>query len=501
MLNPADLLRLFELPAAWEWRGFGLLLLGLVTVIGISELIRHKAGWSPEVTRKFVHISVGVLVFFSPALFDKAMLPMLLALLFVAVDGIAVRAGLLVGMHGTTRTSYGTVYYPLAFLVLIILFWYRYPPLLSISMLGLAFGDAAAAIVGESLRAPHEYRLTSDKKSIEGSVTMLVVTFGSLVAGIWYFDLHLLYGVRFALLAAAVGALIATAWEALSSKGFDNFTIPLSIAFVMAYFFVPTEMQDIERFLVGIVLGSVIAYASLRFGFLTPSGSVSTFLLAVLVYGLGGWKWTLPLLTFFVLSSILSKLGKAKKDFLEGILQKSGARDEAQVAANGAVAGAIILAQLLFQEVDLYPAFVASVAAVTADTWGTEIGVWVRGRTMTLPFFRRVEPGANGGISVAGFLAGIAGSTVVALTTHPWMSDLRLVWMVAIAGVAGALIDSIAGATVQAGQRCAVCGKLTERREHCGSQTDFVKGIRWIDNDVVNWTCAATGALVALLVV
>ena len=494
-----DLLRLFERPEPWEWIRFAAMLGGLMGVVGVGELIRRLFGWPAEVTRKFVHISVGMLVFFAPQLFVRALMPLLLAVLFILIDAVAIRLGLLVGMHGTSRFSYGTVFYPFAFLVLIVVFWYHYPPLLSLAMLSLAFGDAFAAIVGESISAPHLYRLSVDKKSLEGSAAMFVVTFAALGGGIWYFDLHLLHGISFALLAAATAAFIATAWEALSSKGLDNFTVPMSTALVLYVFFVPGPMQDHVRFLEGIGLGFLIGAVSWRLRFLTLSGSVGTFLLASFIFGLGGWKWTLPIFAFFVLSSLLSGAGKGRKREFETVFEKSGARDHLQVAANGGIAALVLLAQFLVGT-DCYPAYLASIAAVTADTWGTEIGTLVRGSTVLLPTFRRVEPGSNGGVSVAGALGGMVGSLVVSSTALAWAVPVRTVVIVAGAGIVGGIIDSLLGSTVQAAYRCVACGRRTERRAHCGQPTELTGGARWVTNDVVNAACAVAGAITAFLI-
>jgi uncharacterized membrane protein len=70
-----------------------------------------------------------------------------------------------------------------------------------------------------------------------------------------------------------------------------------------------------------------------------------------------------------------------------------------------------------------------------------------------------------------------------------------LVWSVTAAGFLAALADSVLGATLQAQYRCPVCGKNTERKNHCrGAAADRISGLRWISNDVVNLLCSAAGA-------
>ena len=47
---------------------------------------------------------------------------------------------------------------------------------------------------------------------------------------------------------------------------------------------------------------------------LTPSGAASTFVVGAVVFGMGGGKFAVPLLTFFLTSSLLSKIGKSRKE-------------------------------------------------------------------------------------------------------------------------------------------------------------------------------------------
>jgi uncharacterized membrane protein len=70
------------------------------------------------------------------------------------------------------------------------------------------------------------------------------------------------------------------------------------------------------------------------------------------------------------------------------------------------------------------------------------------------------------------------------------------VWIV-VAGMAGTLMDSLVGGLWQAEYRCPVCGDSVSTRVHCNHQpTVLTRGWSFVNNDVVNWLCAATGALV-----
>lgn len=251
-----------------------------------------------------------------------------------------------------------------------------------------------------------------------------------------------------------------------------------------------------DQFVLAALFGFLIALASFLARFLTLGGSLATFVLAVVIYGVGGWPWTIPVLTFFLLSSLLSKLGRNRKARFELMFEKTGPRDAGQVLANGGLAGLIAAFSFFFPEYEFYPYYLGALAAVTADTWGTELGVLAGGGTTSVVTLKPVPPGTSGGISNEGVLAGGAGALVIALSGYYWFADVRTAFAVVVAGMVGSLVDSLIGATLQIQYRCSLCGSLTERTMHCDRPAQREKGFRWVNNDLVNWLCALTGALV-----
>lgn len=252
----------------------------------------------------------------------------------------------------------------------------------------------------------------------------------------------------------------------------------------------------VDRFLTAALFGLIVAVASFVARFLTRSGAIATYLLAVIIYDAGGWQWAVPVVTFFVLSSFLSKYGRLRKTAFDQVFEKSSTRDWGQVVANGGVAALVAILSRVFPLHDFYPLYLGALAAVTADTWGTEIGVVTKGKTISIDSFKSVDPGTSGGISEYGTVGGGIGAAVVALSGYPWYTELRMTLIVVVGGVAGSLIDSLLGATVQAQYRCGVCRKITERKIHCGQTTELYRGVRWISNDLVNGICALVGSLV-----
>jgi uncharacterized protein (TIGR00297 family) len=206
------------------------------------------------------------------------------------------------------------------------------------------------------------------------------------------------------------------------------------------------------------------------------------------------------LISVFVTASALSKLGERKKATLIGpVVQKGDQRDAGQVLANGGIYAMAALGYIVFPSPVWQALGIGALAASAADTWATEVGTLAGGEPISIISGKRVPPGTSGGVTVVGTMAGVGGALFVAVGATPanWPVPFAAV---ALGGIAGALADSLLGATVQARRWCDVCAKSTERLVHnCGTPTRHAGGVAGFDNDVVNAVCSGVGALVALL--
>jgi uncharacterized protein (TIGR00297 family) len=132
-----------------------------------------------------------------------------------------------------------------------------------------------------------------------------------------------------------------------------------------------------------------------------------------------------------------------------------GLRNAWQVLANSAVPG---IAALL-AAVGVLPcagvAVAGAIAAVTADTWATEIGTALRAPARLVTTWRRVLPGRSGAVSVAGTAAGFTGAATIALIASylpaaAWGPALPAEFTpVLVGGLVGLFADSFLGATVE----------------------------------------------------
>lgn len=258
------------------------------------------------------------------------------------------------------------------------------------------------------------------------------------------------------------------------------------------------------QFVVGFLLALSISAAARLLRSLSYSGAVAATLLGTLVYGFGGWQAALILITFFVGSSLIGRLARLGNVSVEAAYAKGAERDAGQVLGNGVVAG-LLSVGLGTSAASAWSwlAFSGAIAAVTADTWATELGALSPSapRLLTHPT-RPVRPGTSGGVSLIGTLAGSLGAIVIAALTALVVPGGHTAWIlpIAVAGVVGALFDSLLGATVQTMYRCVSDGTETEQHplHRCGSPTVRLRGLPWLDNDRVNLACSVVGSLGAV---
>jgi uncharacterized protein (TIGR00297 family) len=259
----------------------------------------------------------------------------------------------------------------------------------------------------------------------------------------------------------------------------------------------------LQRAMAGCLAAAAIALAARRVGALSSSGAIAATVVGAAAVA-AGWMWGALLVLYFVCSSLLSRLGAARKmERTASVVAKGGARDATQVLANGGVfACAALLSALLPGPAGSLDALAAlgALAAATADTWATEVGVAADGAPRSLLTLRRVPAGTSGGVSVAGSLAMIVGALFIATLARA-LGLGRETLAVAAGGVAGAMADTLLGGTLQARRWCANCKRSTERVIHdCGQPTEHAGGLPWLDNDVVNLAATLVGAVVAPLV-
>lgn len=163
----------------------------------------------------------------------------------------------------------------------------------------------------------------------------------------------------------------------------------------------------------GLVLSAGLAGVSRRLSLVTTSGAVAGLAVGWAVFLGTGPAGFACLAAFFVVGSVLTRVGYRRKAERGVAEPRGGARGAAEVLAKGAVAGVAALGTLWGLDV-FRVAFVGALAAALGDTASTEVGQLGRGGAWLLFPPRQVRPGTPGAVSVLGTLAGALGSAAVA---------------------------------------------------------------------------------------
>jgi uncharacterized protein (TIGR00297 family) len=248
---------------------------------------------------------------------------------------------------------------------------------------------------------------------------------------------------------------------------------------------------NVRRWLVAALLGSVFALTAYLRRTLTVDGAVAAALVGCVVFARGGLAAAGALLAFFGSSSALSNLGMRRKQSLPLAQAKGARRDVWQVLANGGIATLSIA-------LGARPGFVGALAAASADTWATEVGLLARLQPRLITTWQPVAPGTSGGVTLTGLAATLGGAFTVGLAWSLLGGGWRGLPAAIVAGTCGSLTDSWLGATLQALYRCPACAAPSEEAVHaaCGNPTLLVHGYTWMTNDAVNALATLVGAAV-----
>jgi uncharacterized protein (TIGR00297 family) len=453
-----------------------------------------------ELLRKAVHIGMGgfalALRFLTPG---QAALCACIALGFNLFLVNRLTRRVLLRHHEKERGySLGIVLYPAAVLALIVVFRDR----LELAAAGwglIAFGDGMASVFGVTLRGR---RLPWNPAKSWAGFTAFVL-WGTAAAAFlirwtqqgaldgpktWIGDSFLAVGSRgptfeptYLIAGCFAAALLAAFAESLRTGVDDNILVPAvgGAALYAATLVDPQRLADLSPVLaknaaIGAAVNAVLAIAAFAARGVDRSGALCGWCLGVALYAFAGWRGFSLLLLFFVLGTMCTKIGYAKKALL-GIAQERGGRRGAKHAIANTGAGVIFafLAIATPYHTIFALALVAAFATAAADTVSSEIGQAFGRTTYLVTSFKRVPPGSEGAVSLEGTLAGVAASTVIAafaaavsLITWPGAA------IVVAAAFVGTTLESYLGATLQ--------------------RTDV------IDNEVVNFANTLAGGLAAM---
>ncbi|MDX1582287.1 MAG: DUF92 domain-containing protein [Thermoanaerobaculia bacterium] len=434
---------------------------------------------SREGARKLVHISFGffafslrwlttgqaALVAFAALLFNRFVLPR-------------------VGGKRIARTEHGydlgIVIYPLAVLILIVSFPTR-PELAAVAWITLAFGDGMATLVGRNVPL---VRLPWNRdKSWSGLIAFVAIAFPVGCSG-WIFVAGMGEGLE-QIAWIVFGTVLASAFaESLVLHLDDNIVVPLtsglSIALLSTFERFPSPALDVMT-IAWLSANAFLAVLGYFARSVSLSGMAGGFVLGSILIAFAGWQLYVVLLIFFIVGSVVTKLGYRRKEAM-GLAQEEGGRRGFCHAFSNVGIASILALSIPASSIDprlLWLAAFASLATATADTTASEIGQ-LYGRRAFLPLtFRRVPTGTEGAISYEGTVAGAIAAMGVAVAGI-WLLPFDLGPVIVVSTLAG---SAILGSWIES-----VAGSWNRKRE------------QRVPNGALNFFNTLVGALIAFAV-
>ena len=164
----------FGTPAGEMARAALVLATFFALVIG-AELWHRRAHPPTEWTRKLVHFGAGLMACGFPWIFSSPWTLLAVAVLGGAPIFVARARGGLTSVLGVERQSFGEVYFPVAIFVLFAIGRER-PVFYLVSLLTMVVSNALATVLGHAY-GKHQYQVTTEHRSLEGSAVFLFSTF------------------------------------------------------------------------------------------------------------------------------------------------------------------------------------------------------------------------------------------------------------------------------------------------------------------------------------
>lgn len=442
-----------------------------------------KQGPHSEVARQLVHVSMGGFALLlrwitwpqalglagGALLFNLFLLPHVAARLYRPGD--------------RARSLHGIIYYPLAVLILLLLF----PGRLDIVAAAwgiLAAGDGVATLAGRAIGGAR-WPWNPDK-TVAGTIAFIVAGAAAGTAlALWCRPVATVPQ-AFAMFVVPVAAIAAAFVETIPIKLDDNLSVALSAGGVLwlgamiVASYVDYQPDDVPFILVwpswglAVATNVLVATAGYVARAVSMAGAICGAIIGIAIFVSLGWQgWTLLFVTF-IAASIASRTGLARKQRLGIAEERGGRRGPGNAIANTGVAAlAAVLAGL-----DVHPdaarlAFAAALVTGGSDTIASEIGKAIGRHTVSITTLRPVPPGTSGAMSLEGTIAGVLGAIglgalAAALGIVAWTALTPIV----IGATAGSLLESWLGATLE--------------------------GPGILNNDVLNFINTAAGAFIAL---
>jgi uncharacterized protein (TIGR00297 family) len=178
---------------------------------------------------------------------------------------------------------------------------------------------------------------------------------------------------------------------------------------------------------------------------LDTKGILLALFFGFVLYFFGGLSYLVLMLAFFFLAIIVTRYEYELKREL-GLYEHE--RGWENVLSNGFLPSVLAILSPFTGPMP----FIASMAAVTADKFGSEIGVLDPKDPISVLDFKTVKPGTSGAMSILGSIGSLAGACSIGVAAiFVFGIDPTHAMMVSIAGMIGAIFDTLFGVLEERG--------------------------------------------------
>jgi uncharacterized protein (TIGR00297 family) len=186
-------------------------------------------------------------------------------------------------------------------------------------------------------------------------------------------------------------------------------------------------------------------------GAVSDGGALIGIAIAFLLMVAAGVAGLLPLLGVLLLTLLATRWRSERKRNL-GVAEHGSGRTASQVAANLGATALCAAAVIVFPRHSgiLMVGAMAALAEAAADTVSSEAGQAAAKQARMILDLRPATIGTNGAVSLEGTLAGCVAAFIVAWVSK-YFGVIPSRWgpVIAVAGIAGMLLDSVLGATLE----------------------------------------------------
>lgn len=189
-----------------------------------SEAWWRTHRYHSELSRKFIHITIGSFVAVLPYFLSWKQI-IILSLAFIVGVSLSLYFNIFQAIHAVERPTWGELCFGAAVGVLAI--FVRQPAIYMIALLHMGLADGIAALVGTAYGKTNEYKVLGHKKSVAGSLAFFAISLILLIAYATTTPTAIPAAVIVLL------ALAATVLENFAVRGLDNLLVPVLVAGVL----------------------------------------------------------------------------------------------------------------------------------------------------------------------------------------------------------------------------------------------------------------------------